>query len=109
MSSGNLTGLAAIVGRSRNQEPEKTDQDTAGTNISQEVQSPAAPKPVREKTGRHQEPAPAAAKYADPERVQLKAYVRRTTKVDAVHKWQREGRGDVSDLIETLLNQYLSS
>ena len=54
-------------------------------------------------------PEPTGAKRSDPAFQQLKVYVRRATKTKASRKWEDEGRGDMSDLIETLLTEYLSS
>jgi hypothetical protein len=49
------------------------------------------------------------AKSSNPDFMQLKVYVRKITKRQAARKWEDENGGDVSDLIEKLLQQYLSS
>lgn len=49
------------------------------------------------------------AKYTDPDFMQLKVYVRRKTKVAAAHKWENDGGRELSELVESLLSQYLSS
>lgn len=54
-------------------------------------------------------PAAKGAKYTDPDFMQLKVYVRRKTKIAAAHKWENNGGRELSELIETLLNQYLST
>lgn len=51
----------------------------------------------------------AGAKYTDPNFMQLKVYVRRKTKTAAARKWEDGGGRELSELIETLLIQYLSS
>ena len=107
MSSGNLTGLAAIVGKKRGPDADSvTEAETATPEPQATPDRPAARKPRKAAAA---ELAATGAKYTDPDRVQLKAYVRRTTKIDAVYKWQRAGHGDVSDLIEHLLEEYLST
>jgi hypothetical protein len=50
-----------------------------------------------------------AAKYTNPDFMQLKVYVRRKTKTAAARKWEDSGGRELSELIETLLEQYLSS
>lgn len=49
------------------------------------------------------------AKYTDPDFMQLKVYVRRKTKTAAARKWEDSGGRELSELIETLLEKYLSS
>ncbi len=49
------------------------------------------------------------AKYTDPDFMQLKVYVRRKTKTAAARKWEDSGGREISELVETLLIQYLSS
>ena len=49
------------------------------------------------------------AKYTDPDFMQLKVYVRRKTKTAAARKWEDSGGRELSELVETLLKQYLSS
>jgi hypothetical protein len=53
-------------------------------------------------------PAPRAmSKSTDPSFERLTVYVRKTTKRDAVRKWEDGGGGDMSDLVEKLLSDYL--
>lgn len=49
------------------------------------------------------------AKYTDPDFMQLKVYVRRKTKTAAARKWEDSGGRELSELVETLLEKYLSS
>ena len=65
---------------------------------------------LKPRTAHGSAPAPATgAKYTDPDFMQLKVYVRRKTKTAAARKWEDSGGRELSELVETLLNQYLSS
>jgi len=70
----------------------------------------AKPEPPRARTAHKAVPSSGTgAKYTDPDFMQLKVYVRRKTKTAAARKWEDGGGRELSELIETLLNQYLSS
>lgn len=85
--------------------PRQTNTDT-----SQRILETAAAEKPRPRTARKNVPAPATgAKYTDPDFMQLKVYVRRKTKTAAARKWEDSGGRELSELVETLLEQYLSS
>jgi hypothetical protein len=64
----------------------------------------------KQRTSHKSGPTPStAAKYTNPDFMQLKVYVRRKTKTAAARKWEDSGGRELSELIETLLEQYLSS
>lgn len=64
----------------------------------------------RARIGQKSVPSPGrGAKYTDPDFMQLKVYVRRKTKTAAARKWEDSGGREISELVETLLIQYLSS
>jgi hypothetical protein len=64
----------------------------------------------KQRTSHKSGPTPGtAAKYTNPDFMQLKVYVRRKTKTAAARKWEDSGGRELSELIETLLEQYLSS
>lgn len=72
-------------------------------------ETPAAEKP-RSRAAHKSVPTPGTgAKYTDPDFMQLKVYVRRKTKTAAARKWEDSGGRELSELVETLLKQYLSS
>lgn len=66
-------------------------------------------RPISRKPAKVEPKAIQKAKYTDPDFMQLKVYVRRKTKVAAAHKWENDGGRELSELIESLLTQYLSS
>ncbi len=75
---------------------------------SAEATAPVVPSTAR--TTPKTAPAPATgAKYTDPDFMQLKVYVRRKTKTAAARKWEDSGGRELSELVETLLERYLSS
>jgi hypothetical protein len=51
----------------------------------------------------------ARAKSCDPAFEQMKVYVRSATKRRAWRKWEDQGGGDLSDLVEQLLQKYLGT
>ena len=64
----------------------------------------------KQRTSHKSGPTPGtAAKYTNPDFMQLKVYVRRKTKTAAARKWEDSGGRELSELIENLLKQYLSS
>lgn len=70
----------------------------------------AKPEPPRARTAHKALPSSGTGpKYTDPDFMQLKVYVRRKTKTAAARKWEDGGGRELSELIETLLSQYLSS
>jgi hypothetical protein len=54
-------------------------------------------------------PIKTAGKSSNPDYSSLKIYVRKETRRKAARKWEDEGGGDLSDLIEHLLSQYTGS
>jgi len=48
-------------------------------------------------------------KSRDADYVQFKVYVKKKTKTAAARKWEDQGGRDLSDLVESLLTQYLST
>jgi hypothetical protein len=68
------------------------------------------PEQPRMRTAHKTVPSPGTgAKYTDPDFMQLKVYVRRKTKTAAARKWEDSGGRELSELVETLLDKYLSS
>jgi hypothetical protein len=77
---------------------------------SQPIPETAAAEKPRPRTAHKSVPTPGTgAKYTDPDFMQLKVYVRRKTKTAAARKWEDSGGRELSELVETLLEQYLSS
>jgi hypothetical protein len=79
----------------------------------QEAQAPAAPKTQAPKRlgvgGPKHLPLQGTAKSKHPDFEPVKVYVRRVTRKQAWRKWEDAGGGDFSDLVETLLHEYLKS
>ncbi len=98
-------------------EPQQIDvEDIAGKplqpkpNLSEQIILAEAKRVVTKKAVAPSLAAqPIGAKSSNPDFMQLKVYVRKTTKRQAARKWEDENGGDVSDLIENLLQKYLSS
>ena len=77
---------------------------------SQPISETAAAEKPRPQTAHKSVPTSGTgAKYTDPDFMQLKVYVRRKTKTAAARKWEDSGGRELSELVETLLEQYLSS
>jgi hypothetical protein len=89
--SGSLSGLAAIVSKSRTAEVVQSAPEPQST-----VPSPA--EPTRQ---------PGKSRNDDFER--LTVYVRKDTKKEAARKWEDATGRDTSDLIQHLLTKYLNT
>ena len=80
------------------------------TDASKRISETAVAEKPRPRTAHKSVPVAATgAKYTDPDFMQLKVYVRRKTKTAAARKWEDSGGRELSELVETLLEQYLSS
>jgi len=89
--SGNLSGLAAIVSKSR----------TAKSVPSAPASQSPLPSPA--------EPMRRAGKSRNDDFERLTVYVRKDTKKEAARKWEDATGQDTSDLIQHLLTRYLST
>jgi uncharacterized protein YggE len=80
------------------------------TEISQRNPEVATAEKSRSRTVHKSVPVSGTgAKYTDPDFMQLKVYVRRKTKTAAARKWEDNGGRELSELVETLLAQFVSS
>ncbi len=80
------------------------------TETSQRIPKTVEAEKPRPQTTHKNVPIPGTgAKYTDPDFMQLKVYVRRKTKTAAARKWEDSGGRELSELVETLLEKYLSS
>ncbi len=100
--SGALTGMAAILNKSRHVEPdierERTIPEITAKPKRAVVMKPAAPPAVKR-----------TAKSKDPDYEPVKVYVRTETRRKAARRWEDQGGRDLSDLVENLLRKYVGA
>ena len=83
----------------------QTDQDQVRTNVTAtNVQTPR-PKTLRAKKA--SVGSRVSGKSSNPDFEKVGVYVRTETRRKAERKWEDQSGGDLSDLIETLLNKYI--
>jgi hypothetical protein len=71
--------------------------------------STQAPKRLGTQAPKHPLPLQKTGKSSHPEYEPVKIYIRRQTRKDAWRKWEDANGGDFSDLMQQLLEQYLST
>ena len=91
----------ALAGVKQGQADQQEDVSPARTESS--------PAPLRRAKAKKPRPERAYGKSSNPEFEKVGVYVRTETRRKAERKWEDQGGGDLSDLIESLLSKYAVS